>query len=49
MFVQFLSLIAAAALLASPVWAQDYKLGSLEITSHGRAPRRQRPRPAAAT
>jgi periplasmic copper chaperone A len=32
MFVRFLSLIAATALLASPVWAQDYKLGSLEIT-----------------
>ena len=31
MFVRFLSLIAAAALLASPVWAQAYKLGSLEI------------------
>ena len=31
MFVRFLSLIAAAALLASPAWAQDYKLGSLEI------------------
>jgi copper(I)-binding protein len=32
MFVRFLSLIAAAALLAPPAWAQDYKLGSLEIT-----------------
>lgn len=31
MFIRFLSLIAAAALLASPVWAQAYKLGSLEI------------------
>jgi periplasmic copper chaperone A len=32
MFIRFFSLIAAAVLLASPVWAQDYKLGSLEIT-----------------
>ena len=31
MFVRLLSLIAAAALLASPAWAADYKLGSLEI------------------
>ena len=31
MFVRILSLIAAT-LLASPAWAQDYKLGSLEIS-----------------
>ena len=31
MFIRSLSLIAAAALLASPAWAQGYKLGSLEI------------------
>jgi periplasmic copper chaperone A len=31
MFIRTLSLIAAAALLASPAWAQAYKLGSLEI------------------
>jgi periplasmic copper chaperone A len=31
MFVRILSLIAAT-LLASPAWAQDYKLGSLDIT-----------------
>jgi copper(I)-binding protein len=32
MFVRTLSLIAAAALVASPALAQDYKLGSLEIS-----------------
>ena len=32
MFIRTLSLIAAAALFASPAWAQDYKLGSLEIS-----------------
>jgi copper(I)-binding protein len=32
MFSRILSMIAAAALLASPAWAQDYKLGSLEIS-----------------
>jgi copper(I)-binding protein len=32
MFIRTLFLIAAAALLASPAWAQDYKLGSLEIS-----------------
>ncbi|MPZ34308.1 MAG: copper chaperone PCu(A)C [Rhodospirillales bacterium] len=32
MFIRFLSLMAAAALFASPAWAQDYKLGSLEIS-----------------
>jgi copper(I)-binding protein len=32
MFIRTLSLIAAAALVASPAWAQDYKLGSLEIS-----------------
>ena len=31
MFIRLLSLITSAALLASPVWAQAYKLGSLEI------------------
>jgi len=31
MFIRTLCLIAAT-LLASPVWAQDYKLGSLEIS-----------------
>ena len=31
MFIRLLSLIAVAAALASPVWAADYKLGSLEI------------------
>jgi copper(I)-binding protein len=31
MFVRILSLIAAT-LLASPAWAQDYKVGSLEIS-----------------
>jgi copper(I)-binding protein len=32
MFIRILSLIAATALLASPAWAQDYKLGALEIS-----------------
>jgi copper(I)-binding protein len=32
MFIRFLSLVAAAALFALPAWAQDYKLGSLEIS-----------------
>jgi hypothetical protein len=32
MFVRLLSLIAAAALIAVPASAQDYKLGSLEIS-----------------
>lgn len=31
MSVRILSLIAAAALFVTPVWAQGYKLGSLEI------------------
>ena len=31
MLIRTLSLIAAAALFASPAWAQAYKLGSLEI------------------
>ena len=31
MFTRILSLIAAAVLLASPAWAQAYKLSSLEI------------------
>src|SRR5918995_6530005 len=31
MFVRTFSLIAAAALLASPAWAQAYKVGSIEI------------------
>jgi copper(I)-binding protein len=31
MFVRILSVVAAT-LLASPTWAQDYKLGSLEIS-----------------
>ena len=31
MFSRVLSLIAAATLLASPAWAQAYKLGSLEV------------------
>ena len=32
MFIRTLSLIAAAALVASPALAQDYKVGSLEIS-----------------
>ena len=32
MFIRLLSLTAAAAVLASPAWAADYKLGSLEIS-----------------
>ena len=32
MFIRILPLIAAAALFASPAWAQDYKLGSLQIS-----------------
>ncbi len=32
MFIRLLSLAAAAAVLASPAWAADYKLGSLEIS-----------------
>ena len=32
MFVRLLSLVATAALFASPAWAQDYKLGALEIS-----------------
>lgn len=31
MFIRFLSLIASATLVASPAWAQAYKLGPLEI------------------
>ena len=31
MFIRLLSLTAATVVLASPAWAADYKLGSLEI------------------
>ncbi|GEP53037.1 copper chaperone PCu(A)C [Reyranella soli] len=31
MFIRLLSLTAAVAVLATPAWAADYKLGSLEI------------------
>ncbi len=31
MFIRLLSLTAAAAVLAAPAWAADYKVGSIEI------------------